>query len=76
MSVLWNQIGAEGLNTVIEHLPKQYRNCQLHSQKQRATYVCSLLESKQRPFIWEYLRPGTVEIGEEQYFDEVSFCLP
>jgi hypothetical protein len=73
--VLRSQIGAEGLDAVIEYLPKQYSKRQLHSPKARANYICSLLESKQRPFIWEHFRPGTVEIGEEKYFDEVGFHL-
>jgi hypothetical protein len=46
----------------------------LNSKARRATYISTLLESKQRPFIWEYFRPGTIEIplGEETYYDEVS----
>ena len=72
--MLRNQIGSEGLTAVIEHLPTQYTKRALSSKSERAAYVDALLKSKQRPFIWEYFRPGTIEIprGEETYYDEVS----
>ena len=59
---------------VIEYLPGQYDKHTLSSKSQRAAYIASLLNSKQRPFIWEYFRPGTIQIplGEETYYDEVS----
>lgn len=67
-------IGAEALTAVIEYLPRQYTKRMLASKVERAAYITTLLESKQRPFIWEYFRPGTIEIprGEETYYDEVS----
>jgi hypothetical protein len=73
LGVLRNQIGAEGLTAVIEHLPSQYTKRMLDNKAKRATYISTLLESKQRPFIWEYFRPGTIEIGDERFYDEV--CL-
>ena len=73
MSVLRNQIGTEGLTAVIEFLPSQHTKRMLGSKSQRAAYVSTLLNSNQRPFIWEYFRPGTIETpkGEEAYYDEV-----
>lgn len=73
LSVLRSQIGAEALTAVIEYIPGQYTKRMLGSKTERASYITTLLESKQRPFIWEYFRPGTVEIprGEETYYDEV-----
>jgi hypothetical protein len=46
----------------------------LASKPQRAAYITALLDSKQKPFIWEYFRPGTIELarGEENYYDEVG----
>ena len=43
----------------------------------RVAYIATLLASKQRPFIWEHFRPGTIQIprGEETYYDEVSSHL-
>ena len=75
--MLQNQIGAEALTAVIEYLPSQYTKRMLDSKSERAAYITALLESKQRPFIWEYFRPGTIEIprGEEMYYDEVSHSL-
>jgi len=72
LGVLRNQIGAEALMAVIEYLPTQYTKRMLGSKSERATYITTLLESKQRPFVWEYFRPGTIEIprGEETYYDE------
>ncbi|KAF9645831.1 hypothetical protein BDM02DRAFT_395302 [Thelephora ganbajun] len=72
MSVLRNQIGAEGLTAVIKHLPGQYNKHELGSKTERAAYVTTILESKQRPFIWEYFHPGTIEIprGEATYYDK------
>ena len=63
-----------GLTAVIEHLPGQYTKRMLGSKSQRAVYVSTLLNSTQRPFIWEYFRPGTIEVpkGEEAFYDEVS----
>ena len=77
LGILRNQIGAEALMAVIEFLPTQYDKRALDSKSKRAAYISTLLNSKQRPFIWEYFRPGTIEIprGEEQYYDEVSLPL-
>lgn len=74
LGVLRNQIGAEALAAVIDHLPTQYNKRMLDSVSKRAAYVVTLLGSTQRPFIWEYFRPGTIEVprGEETYYDEVS----
>ena len=71
-------MGTEGLNAVIEHLPTQYSKRSLDSPPARAAYVRSMLESPQRPFIWEYFRPGTIEIprGEGNYYDEVKLLHP
>lgn len=71
------QIGAEALEAVIEYLPSQYSKRMLNSRSQRAAYITTFLESKQRPFIWEHFRPGTIEIAreEEAYYDEVSSHL-
>ena len=46
----------------------------LNSKAARSRYILKILESKQHPYIWEYFRPGTIEIprGEETYYDEVS----
>ena len=73
LGVLQNQIGAEGLVVVIEHLPSQYTRHMLGSKTSRASYITTLLNSMQLPFIWEYLCPGTIKIpvGEETYYDEV-----
>jgi hypothetical protein len=75
LGVLRNQIGSEALWAVIEYLPSQYTKRMLGSKTERASYITTLLESKQRPFIWEYFRPGTIEIplGEETYYDQVRF---
>ncbi|KAF9781703.1 hypothetical protein BJ322DRAFT_1023073 [Thelephora terrestris] len=72
LGVLRNQIGTKGLQAVIEFLPTQYTNRMLDSKAQRAAYVSTLLNSKQRPFIWEYFRPRTIEVpaGQEKYYDE------
>lgn len=76
--MLRNQIGAEALTAVIEHLPSQYTKRTLSSKPARAAYVSALLESSQRPFIWEEFRPGTIEIprGEETYYDQVDIQNP
>ena len=67
-------MGSEVLTTVIEYLPTQYPKRMLHSKEARVAYIESLLNSPQRPFIWETFRPGTIEVprGEETYYDEVS----
>lgn len=74
---LRHQIGAEALAAVIEFLPSQYNKRALDSKAARAAYISTLLASKQRPFIWEYFRPGAIELprGEETYYDEVSHNL-
>ena len=73
MGVLRNQIGAEALDAVIEHLPTQYTKRMLGSKVERAHYVTTLLANTQSPFIWEYFRPGTLETSEEKFFDQVGF---
>jgi len=77
LAVLRSQIGAEALKAVIEYLPSQYSKRMLNSKIERASYIATLLQSKQRPFIWEYFRPGTIEIprGEETYYDKVCAHL-
>jgi hypothetical protein len=73
LGVLRNQIGAEGLAAVIEHIPTQWNKRMLADTTVRAAYIKTLLQSPQRPFIWEFFRPGTIEIprGKETYYDEV-----
>ena len=40
----------------------------------RAKYIAAVLADPQRPFIWEFFRPGTIPLaGERAYYDEV--CL-
>ena len=58
---------------MIEYLPSQYNKPALGSVSARAAYIVTVLGSKQRPFIWEHFRPGTIPIprGEEAYYDEV-----
>jgi hypothetical protein len=77
LGVLRSQIGSEGLAAAIEYIPGQYSKRMLDSKAARSTYIETLLASAQHPFIWEYFRPGTIEIprGEENYYDEVS-CFP
>lgn len=77
MGVVRNQMGSEGLAAVIAYLPTQYAQRMLGSKSARAAYVNTLLKSTQRPFIWEYFRPGTIEIprGEETYFNQVTSPL-
>jgi hypothetical protein len=77
MGVLRNQIGSEGLATVIEYLPDQYTKRMLNSKDARAKYVATVLTDSQRPFIWEYFRPGTIPLaGTDAYYDQVCmFCL-
>lgn len=74
LSVLRSQIGSDALNAVVKFLPTQFTKRMLNSKVARATYIDTLLNSSQRPFIWEYFRPGTIEIprGEEAYYDEVG----
>ena len=44
----------------------------LDSKEARAKYIATVLTDPQRPFIWEYFRPGTIPLsGERAYFDEV-----
>lgn len=72
LGVLRNQIGSEGLAAVIEHLPSQYTKRMLKEKDARARYVATVLANPQRPFIWEYFRPGTIPLpGEGAYYDEV-----
>ena len=72
LGVLRNHVGAEGLAAVIEYLPRQYTKRMLGSKDSRAKYVAKILADPQRPFIWEYFRPGTIPLaGERAYYDEV-----
>ena len=44
----------------------------LGSKEARAKYISTVLADSQRPFIWEYFRPGTIPLaGERGYYDEV-----
>ena len=44
----------------------------LGSKDARAKYVATVLLDPQRPFIWEFFRPGTIPLaGERAYYDEV-----
>lgn len=74
--MLRNQIGSEALAAVIKYLPDQYTKRMIESRVARAAYIQTLLDSPQKPFVWEYFRPGTIELprGEELYYDEV--CSP
>jgi hypothetical protein len=74
LGVIRNQIGSEGLAAAIEYIPAQYNKRMLDSKAARSAYIETLLTSGQYPFIWEYFRPGTIELpnGEERYYDEVS----
>jgi len=72
LGVLRNQIGNEGLTAVIEYLPSQYTKRALGSKDTRAKYIATILADPQRPFIWEYFRPGTIPLpGENAYYDQV-----
>lgn len=72
VGALRNQIGSEGLTAVIEYLPSQYSKRMLGSKEARAKYVTTVLADPQRPFVWEYFRPGTIPLpGERAYYDEV-----
>ena len=63
--------------SVVEHLPKQYTKRALNSKDVRAKYVATVLADPQRPFIWEYFRPGTIPLaGERAYYDEVCTSNP
>lgn len=74
LGVLRNRIGDEGLTAVIEYLPSQYTKRMLGSKDARAKYIATILADPQRPFVWEYFRPGTIPLaGERAYYDEV--CL-
>ena len=76
LGVLRNQIGSEGLTAVIEHLPRQYSKRMLRSKEARANYVATVLASPQRPFVWEFFRPGTIPLaGERAYYDEVCSLI-
>ncbi|KAF9783793.1 hypothetical protein BJ322DRAFT_1109639 [Thelephora terrestris] len=72
LGVLRNHIGAEGFDEVVKSLAVQFSKRTLNSKAAKAAYINTLLNSSQRPFIWEYFRPGTIEIprGEETYYDE------
>jgi hypothetical protein len=49
----------------------------LGSAEARVKYVTTVLADSQRPFIWEYFRPGTIPLaGERAYYDEVCFIVP
>lgn len=73
VGLLRNQIGNEGLTAVIEYLPTQYTRRMLNSKDTRAKYITKVLSDQQRPFIWEFFRPGTIPLaGERAYYDEVS----
>ena len=72
LGVLRNQIGSEGLTAAIEYLPGQYSKRTLSSKDARAKYIATVLADPQRPFIWEYFRPGTIPLaGERAWYDEV-----
>ena len=71
LGVLRNQIGSEGLAAVIEYLPSQYNKRMLGSKDARARYITTMLADPQRPFIWEYFRPGTIPLASDRgYYDE------
>lgn len=56
----------------IEYLPSQYTKRMLGSKDSRAKYIAAVVEDPQRPFVWEYFRPGTIPLpGERAYYDEV-----
>jgi hypothetical protein len=45
----------------------------LGSKASRAKYISMIIADPQRPFIWEYFRPGTIPLpGERAYYDEVT----
>ena len=72
LGVLRNQIGNEGLNAVIEYLPVRFTKQMLGSKDMRAKYIATVLADPQRPFIWEYFRPGTIPLaGDRGYYNEV-----
>jgi hypothetical protein len=49
----------------------------LKVQDARAKYISTVLADPQRPFIWEYFRPGTIPLpGENNYYDEVNSTNP
>ena len=49
----------------------------LGSAEARAKYVATVLADSQRPFIWEYFRPGTIPLaGERAYYDKVRSIVP
>src|ERR1700753_2895644 len=76
LGVLCNQIGNEGLTAVIEYLPTQYTKRMLGSKDARAKYIGTILEDPQRPFIWQYFRPGTIPLpGRRTYYDEVFLII-
>ena len=44
----------------------------LGSTEARVKYIATVLADPQRPFVWEYFRPGTIPLpGERAYYDEV-----
>ena len=76
LGVLRSQIGHEGLMGAVEYIPGQYNKRALDSKDARAKYISAVLADKQRPFIWEYFRPGTIPLaGERAWYDEVHFLL-
>jgi hypothetical protein len=45
----------------------------LNSKDARAKYIAAVLSNPQRPFIWEYFRPGTIPLaGTQEYYDQVG----
>ena len=60
----------------VEYIPGQYNKRALDAKDARAKYISAVLADKQRPFIWEYFRPGTIPLaGERAWYDEVCFLL-
>lgn len=48
----------------------------LESRDAQVRYVTAVVHSSQRPFIWEYFRPGTIPLANEQrFYDEVHLIL-
>ena len=73
LGVLRNQIGSEGLSAVIAFVPRQYTRRMLRATEARAKYIATVLADPQRPFVWEFFRPGTIPLaGERAYYDEVQ----
>jgi hypothetical protein len=76
LGVLRYQIGKEGLTAAIEYLPRQYSKRMIESKDARAKYVAAVVSNPQRPFIWEYFRPGTIPLNNEnKFYDEVRLTI-